>query len=164
MQGRFFLLAACALVLAARSVDARMARTNDRSSDAAQRSEETEPHTYFALIKGGHTQTDLALLFKERLGGDKNVRVSRASPNKMVVKMRGNQAFVDRIKSAIEAFPEVRARLQKHNASTRAPIRSGEVPRIEPTGNQCAVGAGVGMCDVRAQPSKARSARSMEDM
>jgi len=129
MQGRFFLLAACALLLSASSVDARMARNKDRLSAAAERSaEEKEHHTYFALIKAG-TLGDLALLFKERLGEDKNVRVSRASPDKMVVKMKGDQSFVDRIKSAIEAFPEVGARTPKKTQCT--PLLPGEAPRTE---------------------------------
>lgn len=93
------------------SVDARMARPKDRASAAAERSEE-QHHVYYALLKAG-TLGDLALMFKERLGADKNVHVKRASPQKMVVKIKGNRAFVDKIKTAMEAFPEVRAAHKK---------------------------------------------------
>ena len=102
------LLAVSALLVAC--VDARLPRTADRKS-AIERAEEQGPfHTYYAIIKDepkARADEDLAKKFRERLGRDSNVHVHRVSESKFVVKIMGDQALVDKIKTAMEAFPEV---------------------------------------------------------
>jgi len=102
------LLAVSALLVAC--VDARLPRTADRKS-AMERAEEQGPfHTYYAIIKDepkARADEDLAKKFRERLGRDSNVHVHRVSESKFVVKIMGDQALVDKIKTAMEAFPEV---------------------------------------------------------
>ena len=76
-----------------------------------ERAEEQGPfHTYYAIIKDepkARADEDLAKKFRERLGRDSNVHVHRVSESKFVVKIMGDQALVDKIKTAMEAFPEV---------------------------------------------------------
>jgi len=102
------LLAVSALLVAC--VDARLPRTADQKS-AMERAEEQGPfHTYYAIIKDepkARADEDLAKKFRERLGSDSNVHVHRVSESKFVVKIMGDQALVDKIKTAVEAFPEV---------------------------------------------------------
>ena len=77
---------------------------------------------------------ELAAAFHSRLGGDKHVTVAAASKDKIVMKIKGDDAFAREIVSATQSFPET-ALLEKKpiyrtlDARTRrGAYRGGEKP------------------------------------
>jgi len=81
--------------------------------------EESGIHTYYVLVKkpaAGPDEMDrmetLAADFHKRLGGDTHVSVVAASKQKLVIKIKGDDAFAKEIVAAAQSFPET-AMLEK---------------------------------------------------
>jgi len=128
-------LLACLAVACARLPRNEAERLQDE--ERLRRQEESGIHTYYVLVKkpaAGPDEMDrmetLAADFHKRLGGDTHVSVVAASKQKLVIKIKGDDAFAKEIVAAAQSFPET-AMLEKKPIlpHARLPTQARSLPR-----------------------------------